>query len=569
MIGKKVTLYFYENGAQLNTGFFNFLMDTALVEKYAVGPVATWTTLQNWSGVNFTNLAVPVNQYLGVPLLTKSNTLYSALRPGYSYPASFNNARNALGLYCAVQNQAVADEDIYFQAIGGSQYASAMPRSTYDSQSPFDLLNIYAAVPLYTMYVTPSHFYEINIRVIREDAFNADGDLVNLQGLDFRITGYLANDHSSVTSAKLEVSHSNSGIGTWYPAFNSKTAQAQDADINNPFDDDDNNGGDGDNYPPEVDPTDVPGLPGVGSAELGLISLYNPTKVQLQSLASFLWSGPFDPDTFKKVFTDPMDCIIGLGILPAIPSTAGSKNIKFGNVDSGVNSAYFSTSYCTVNCGSVKIRKDIGSFLDYDSKLSIYLPYIGFRELSPDDVMGASLQVVYNIDILTGACAAFIKHSSRGVMYAYNGSCITNVALSGANYASAIQNAVSTVASGVGVLAGMASGAAPVTLMSGVSMLTSAANTALNSKPSIQRSGNLGGSAGILSVQKPFIVVQRPNYSVPSYAASYGGRVCNKTMSLGGCKGFTMVDQCHLDGISATPGEISEIETMLKAGVIL
>ena len=203
------------------------------------------------------------------------------------------------------------------------------------------------------------------------------------------------------------------------------------------------------------------------------------------------------------------------------------------------------------------------------TKISIYLPYIGIRELSADDVIGGSLNVQYIVDVLTGACACFISHSTRGVLYSYNGSCITNVPLTAQNFSGAIQNAVSAVIGGVGVIAGMATGAAPVTAMGVTGLLNSAANTAINSKPQIQRSGNLGGSAGIMSIQKPYIIIERPNLSVPANVQHYVGQTSNLTRSLGSCSGFTMVEYIHLDGISATSQEIAEIESLLKQGVIL
>ena len=387
-------------------------------------------------------------------------------------------------------------------------------------------------------------------------SFLYNTDLKTLQSITINRASYYTYDY----------------LKTAFNNFSLNGTGAEDKDTDNPYntDPDENPGGDGDHNPPITEPTDVPNLPSISAASLGLISIYTPSEAQLQALASYLWSGAFDPDTFKKLFGDPMDAIIGLGIVPIVPSSAGTKNVRFGNVDSGIAMSYVTTQWASKDCGSVKISKDVGSFLDYDAtKISIYLPFIGFRDLSPDDVMGGTIKVVYNIDILTGSCSAFIKHSTRGVLYNYNGNCIMNIPLSAANYSGAIQNAVSTVASGAGVLAGMMSGAAPVTAMSAVSMIQSAANTAFSSKPNIQRTGNLGGAAGLLSVKTPFLVIQRPNVSVPEYVQNYVGQTANKTASLGSCSGFTMVAYCHIDGISATPGEISEIETLLKQGVIL
>lgn len=348
-------------------------------------------------------------------------------------------------------------------------------------------------------------------------------------------------------------------------------------DYSNPYSSDGTAGpGGGDGTLPgsgldSVDPAEIPDLPAISAADLGFITMYNPTSAQLKLLSDYMWSNAFDLVTYKKLFSDPMQSIIGLSIVPVAPTIGGSKNVHFGTIDSGISMSYLSTNYVQLDCGSVAVEKYIGCFMDNDpyTKISIYLPFIGIRQLSADDIIGGSIHVVYNIDVLTGACACFIEHSTRGVLYSYNGSCITNVPLTAVNFSGAIQNAVSAIGSAVGMAAGMATGAAPLTAMSAIGLMTSAANTALNSKPSVQRSGNLGGSAGILSIMNPYVIIERPALSVPNKVQHYAGQTSNITMNLVDCKGFTMCEFVHLDGISATTDEIMEIESLLKVGVIL
>jgi hypothetical protein len=320
-----------------------------------------------------------------------------------------------------------------------------------------------------------------------------------------------------------------------------------------------------------IDPAEIPDLPSISAANLGFITMYNPTVAQLHALSDFMWSGAFDLATYKKLFSDPMQSIIGLAIVPVQPTVAGSKNVHFGSIDSGVSMPYLSTNYVRVDCGWCDVERYIGCFMDNEpyTKISIYLPFIGIRQISADDVIGGSIHAVYNIDVLSGACACFIEHNSRGVLYSYNGSCITNVPLTAVNFSGAIQNAVSAIGSAVGMVAGMATGAAPVAAMGAVGLLTSAANTALNSKPQVQRSGNLGGSAGIMSIMTPYVIIERPSLSVPNNVQHYVGQTSNITMSLGSCRGFTLCEYVHIDNVSATTEEIAEIESLLKQGVIL
>lgn len=364
-------------------------------------------------------------------------------------------------------------------------------------------------------------------------------------------------------------------------AFNENTVYGETIyDMSNPYGEDGTSttgggdgtlpaGGEGLDF---VDPTDIPELPTLSSVATGFITMYNPTSGQLSLLGDFLWSGQFDLDTYKKLFADPMQGIIGLGIVPCLPSVLGTKNIKFGNVDTGVNCNYLASQYATVNCGSVNIQKYVGSFMDYSPyvKISMFLPYIGFVNLGTDDIMGGSINVVYHIDVLTGDCVAFIKHNTKGVLYAYHGNCLTNVPVSGQNYANALKNYYESVS---GIIPATTNGATggPAGAIGGAiaGTLQSASNVILNSKPTFQRSGNIGGSAGIMGVQKPFLIIERPNISVPDNVQHFAGQTCNITANLGACTGFTVVDSVHLNGISATTQELKEIESLLKGGVIL
>lgn len=404
-------------------------------------------------------------------------------------------------------------------------------------------------------------YYEITWKYVRGSLLDPDGFTevkVNMSYVDDYNYDFLYDNYKDFN-----------GIGSGM--------QIQNNDPDNPMDDDGLSkpeGGDGGGPGGWVDNIDSPGipeLPPINVCDLGMITMYNPSVAQVQALSSFLWSSTFDLNSYKKLFGDPMDGIIGLAIVPVAPALAGSKNVKVGNIDSGVTMPFLSSNWKEVNCGWVSVDKYIGTFLDSSpyTKIQIYLPFIGIRPLSADDIVGGSIHVVYHVDVLTGACAAFIEHSTKGVLYTYNGSCITNVPLTAINFSGAIQNAVSAVVSGIGFVAGSVSGAAPISAMGAMGLLNSAANTALNSKPDIQRSGNLGGSAGIMSILTPYVIMERPRLSMPSNMNNLIGNTSNMTYSLGVLRGFTMVEYIHIEGCSGTSEEVAEIESLLKQGVYL
>lgn len=322
--------------------------------------------------------------------------------------------------------------------------------------------------------------------------------------------------------------------------------------------------------PDGVDPAEVPALPTLSAANCGFMSVYNPTAAQLKSLSQFLWSSAFDIDSFKKLFSDPMQCIIGLGVVPVRPNLGGSKNVTFGDIDSGVGMSYISSEYVEKDMGYVSIDKLYGSFMDYNNtSIQIYLPYIGFRQLQPDDLIGGSIGVVYHINVIDGGCTAYIRHSSRGVLYQYSGSCIANIPLSSINYSGAIQNAVTAAINGGAVIAGIATGAAPITAMGAAGLVSNAANLAMNSKPQVQRSGSVSGSAGLMGIQRPYVIIERANISVPNDMHKFIGNTTNMTMKLSQCSGFTIIDHIHLDNVPCTESERDELEAILHKGVIL
>lgn len=319
------------------------------------------------------------------------------------------------------------------------------------------------------------------------------------------------------------------------------------------------------------DPIPDPEAPDIDAVTTGLLTVFKPSLSQINALGDYLWSSAFDVNQLKKLFGDPMQAIIGLSIVPVNPPAGGSKSVKIGDVDTGITMPYISRQFVEKDLGSITIDPYIGSFMDYSpyTKISIYLPYIGFRELAPEDVMGTTLSIKYIIDVITGGCNAVINVSGKGAIYQFNGSCIANVPLSAINYSGAIQNAVSAIGSGITTVAGIASGNIPVGVMGVAGLASSAANTAVNSKPSIQRAGTMGGAAGLASVQFPYCIIERPRISAPDNYNGFIGNTLNVTMTLNDCHGLTFVDQIHLDNVICTEDERNELYRLLKEGVIL
>ena len=309
----------------------------------------------------------------------------------------------------------------------------------------------------------------------------------------------------------------------------------------------------------------IPALPSLSAVDTGLVRLYCDSSAGgMQALASYLWSGAFDPATFKKLFSDPMQLIIGASIMPCTPSTTNA-TIIFGNIDTEVSMPRAATQYVAVSCGTIQVREQWGAYLDYSpfTKASIYLPYIGTREIDIDEIMGKTVGVEYHVDIMSGACVAFITANSR-VIAQYSGSCGMQIPVTSQNWGQVLQSLAQI---GGAAISGFVSGGAGGALMSaGLSAASNAIAGGL--KPQYQHSGTVSGAAGILAGQRPYIIFNIPNQSKPLNYPKFEGYPSNATMLLGSCNGYTRVEEINLEGIRCTQPELDEIEALLKEGVL-
>lgn len=321
-------------------------------------------------------------------------------------------------------------------------------------------------------------------------------------------------------------------------------------------------GGGGGSFDNTSTPIDIPGLPSISAASTGFISLFNPSLSQLNDLASYLWSDLFEIDGWKKLFADPMDAILGLSILPVAIPSGGIREVKVGNIGTGVSLTIAASQFVEVDCGSIDVNEYWGAYLDYEpyTQAQIFLPYIGARPISVDEIMGKTVRVVYHVDILTGACCCFVK-CGESVLYTYNGQCSIPIPITSANYTSVV-NGVISVAASVGSLVATGGASAPTAIPA---IATSVVN---QMKPQIEKSGSISGSAGVLNMQIPYLILIRPRQALPSRQNEFIGYPSLITVQLTELSGYTEVQSIHLENIPATQEELAEIQSLLSGGVI-
>ena len=407
------------------------------------------------------------------------------------------------------------------------------------------------------------------------------GTFQNITGTDPNVPGvWYANVHNATFNIVLEK------LNPMIPVFDTLEdgllAAKNDSwvwvDPDDPYEFDDSaisySGGGTGKFNNTSDVVGVPALPNLSAVSAGFISMYSPTLTQLNQLASFLWTdSAFDPDNFKKLFSDPMECIIGLTIVPVEPPSYGATSVKIGYINTGISMDRLASQYVAVDCGSIQCDEFWGSALDYSpqTKLHLYLPYCRTVELNADEVIGRSLGVVYHVDCLSGGLTAFVTVNGS-VIAQYNGQCAMNIPMAASNFSNMIQGAISAIGA-VSATAATGGGAA-ITGAAGMglgvaSIGANAANGAIANKPSFSHSGSMGGAGGMMGVQTPYLIIERPRQSVPADLNKFCGYPSNINYKLFDLAGYTQVEYIHLDGFTCTDAELKEIDALLKAGVIL
>lgn len=321
-------------------------------------------------------------------------------------------------------------------------------------------------------------------------------------------------------------------------------------------------GGDKPTYGPvDGDPVGFPGLPTVSAFTTGLISAYKMSVVQLNSLASELWSNNFF-DSISKILNDPFDALIGLSLIPVAISGTDSV-IKIGNYTSETHGQKLTAQFMTVQAGSFTVPLAWQNFLDFtQTQISIYLPFVGIKKIDPDDVMGKLVTVQYNIDVLTGAAVCFVK-CANSVLYSYPCNIGYDIPLTGSNKAALYTGLINIATTAVtGAVVGGAGGAV-------MGAATGAVSTATSKQSEVDRSGGLSANTGLLAEFNCYVIIHRPTQSLPAQFKNIKGYKSNITKALNLCRGFTKVDTIHLSVPGANAAELTEIESLLKQGVLI
>lgn len=212
--------------------------------------------------------------------------------------------------------------------------------------------------------------------------------------------------------------------------------------------------------------------------------------------------------SYKKFF-----CIIPI---------EGYKQLKASKYDFGVTAPYTKSYTLDIDCGSIQIDETFKSVMDYApfSRLTIFLPFIGFQELDVSMVMNNVLHVVYTVDVLSGRCLAKLF-----VVIGENECCI-------AEYGGTI-----------------------------------ASDEVFSSSGQYNGSYELMTSMQLGDLQTYVLISNKE--PLEGNVSEYDGYPTNEVIKVGDVTGFIAYDKIFAVGMTATETEKREIESILKSGVLV
>lgn len=259
-------------------------------------------------------------------------------------------------------------------------------------------------------------------------------------------------------------------------------------------------------------PTEEPVDP---TSELAFVNVYNPTQKQLVDAANALF---MNFSTGQVVDTSKYIVAIHKVFVP-VSTDEALQPIKFGSYNTQVNSKVVNLRTAHVSCGKVNVPELHHNALDYSpyTTVRIWLPFLGFFDLSIDELSNKEVELTYTIDLVNGKALAEISNDD-GVIYRFVGT-----AYEREPYYTESLNNVSTVY----------------------------INGAYN-----------------MADYTPYLIIERPINLTPSNN-DLEGLPTYKEVTIGDMTGYVKCRKVFAKDMIATEAEKNEIEALLCSGVLV
>ena len=342
---------------------------------------------------------------------------------------------------------------------------------------------------------------------------------------------------------------------------------------------------------------------GHGNPIPGLYTPYELTPSQLQALGAVLYDSDMFDTLVQKLngSSNPISGILRCIQIPVVTNLGeGSYTIAvFGEKLHSENhadptGAHLRGRWVTKEGGSVTLKEVWGTARDYtDTQVSIYLPFVGVRQLDPQLCVGKTLSLRCYIDAYTGDVLWLLRSSNSGIggkfyesggfIGRWTGNCATEIPIGRIDNGRPLASLIGAIGVVGGMAASVMAPSAALLTVPGASMagaggagaagaITAASGLLTGGMQSMGVvSGNVTGHLGTADVLYPYLIVQR---SVPDYPKSWRAKIGatkNDTYQANALSGYTLFSQIFLENMEGASGdEIEALKNELcSEGIIL
>lgn len=250
-------------------------------------------------------------------------------------------------------------------------------------------------------------------------------------------------------------------------------------------------------------------------SEFAFVNIYNPTFSQLKEAANSMFINFGSGETINI-----SQYIVSLiKVFVPVTTAAEEVNIKFGRYQTNVQTLPITKRISKVSCGKITIPEQYANALDYSpyTTAKIWLPFLGFFDISINEIMNKEIELTYKIDLINGKALAELS-SDDGVVYRFVGTAYEQE---------------------------------PYYTVQSANISTAYINGAYN-----------------MAEYTPYILLDRPIDLTPKNT-DLMGNPSYKIVTVGDCKGYLHCVKVYAKDMIATEAEKQEIESLLMSGVLV
>ena len=329
------------------------------------------------------------------------------------------------------------------------------------------------------------------------------------------------------------------------------------------------------------------GLDPYSSAGNSFFTPYVLSPAQFANLGYCMFSSSMW-NTISQWFSGPENVLAGiLRVLdfPCYPSAGAGANIAVCGQDIYYETAGSGRTYATGNhlgsryrdhvLGSVTLKETWGTARDYtDTRVQIYLPFVGIKEIDAAQCIGHTLTLLLRIDFWTGDILYLLNADNDNVggkwyrqaayIGRWTGNCAAEIPVGRQDNSKALTSLLGGLGAAAGGLAMASFASTPVGALGGLAGMVGGAAAAgghlggmlAGGLPRhVNMQGNLTGNTGVIDILYPYLIVQR---AVPDYPLKWRSKIGaprHKTYTGNDLAGYTLFEEIKLENMEGASGE--------------